>query len=134
MAFNGLPYTPLIVKLFFYSPQQAFDSSTKGLREEGQNNIKVGTEHKQQKNGKRKKGWTNDEMQETQMKDGKIRYRQEKDVKLRKNLCIRNITKTTKLLLVRKMAFLKEINSITKKREGEMYMQVHTLLLSLACH
>lgn len=68
------------------------------------------------------------------MKDDKIRHRQEKDVKLRKNLCIRNITKTTKLLLERKMTFLKEINSITKKREGEMYMQVPILLLSLACH
>jgi hypothetical protein len=60
MAFNGLPYTPPIVIPVFYSPKQAFNSSTKGLREEGQNNIRVGTEHKQQKNGKRKKGWTND--------------------------------------------------------------------------
>jgi len=60
MAFNGLPYTPLIFKPVFYSPQQAFNSSTKGMREEGQNNISVGTEHKQQKNGKRKKGRTND--------------------------------------------------------------------------
>jgi len=73
-------------------------------------------------------------MQETQMKDDKIRHRQEKDVKLRKNLCIRNISKTTKLLLARKMAFLKEKNSITKKGEGETYTQVHILLLSLACH
>jgi len=59
MAFNGLPYTPLILKPDFYSPQQAFHSGTKGLRGEGQNNIKLGTEHKQQKNGKRKKGQTN---------------------------------------------------------------------------
>jgi hypothetical protein len=60
MAFNCLPYTTLILKPVSYSPQQAFNSSTKGLREEEQNNIRVGTEHKQQKNGKRKKGHTND--------------------------------------------------------------------------
>jgi hypothetical protein len=60
MAFNGLLYTPLILKTVFYRPQQAFNSGTKGLREEGQNNIRVRTKHKQQKNGKRKKGWTND--------------------------------------------------------------------------
>jgi hypothetical protein len=68
------------------------------------------------------------------MKDDKIRHRQEKNVKLRKNLCIRSITKTPYPLLLRKMAFLKEINSITKKGEGEMYMPVPILLLSLACH
>jgi len=60
MAFNALPYTPPILKPVFYSPQQAFNSSTKGLKGEGQNNIRVGTEHKQKKNGKRKKGRTND--------------------------------------------------------------------------
>jgi hypothetical protein len=60
MAFNGLPYTPLILKPVSYSPQQAFNSGTKGLREKEQNNIRMGTECKQQKNGKRKKGQTND--------------------------------------------------------------------------
>jgi len=33
-------------------------------------------------------------MQETHMKDDKIRHRQEKDVNLRKNLCIRSISKS----------------------------------------
>jgi hypothetical protein len=68
------------------------------------------------------------------MNNDKIRHRQEKAVKLRKNLYIRNITMTTKLLLVRKMAFLKEINSITKKGKGGTYTQVPILLLPLACH
>jgi hypothetical protein len=60
MAFNGLPYTPLIAIPVFYSPKQAFNSSTKGLREVRQNIIRVGAEHKQQNYGKRKKEQAND--------------------------------------------------------------------------
>jgi len=61
------------------------------------------------------------------MKDEKITHRQEKDVKLRKNLCI-SITKTLQPLLLRKMAFLKEINSTTKKkdRRRDIYAGSHS--------
>jgi hypothetical protein len=74
MAFNYLPYTSLILIPVFYSPHQAFNSSTKGLRrEEGQNNRRVGTKHKPQKNGKREKVWTNEQKHERWTKDEKIR-------------------------------------------------------------